>query len=69
MKINKLIKDQAGITNNIQKMYLAIIQTTLEKHGIEKARDIIKDEIRKQMPTYVKDALQLGVSWLSEGEK
>jgi len=69
MNINTLIKQQAGITNNIQKMYLSIVQNAIEKHGVEKARDIIKDEIRKQIPQYVRDALSLGVGWVNDGEK
>ncbi len=69
MKINTLIKKQASITNDMQKMYLTIVQNALEKYGVENARDVIKEELRKQIPQYVRDALSLGVGWVNEGEK
>ena len=69
MKINQLIKKQAAVTNSVEKMYLLIVQRSIEKHGIEKARDVIMDEIRKQMPKYVRDLLVIGTNWVNEGEK
>ena len=69
MDINSLIKKQASVTNDIQKMYLSIVSNAIKKYGIEKSRDIIMDELRKQIPQYIRDALSLGVGWINKGEK
>ena len=66
-KIEKLISKQEMLTEKFQKDYLKIVKTSIQKYGITKSRAVIKKELGKVVPFYVRAGLILGQGWITNG--
>lgn len=66
-KIETLVKKQAMLTSAFQNIYLRLVKSMIQKHGVEGSRNKIKEEMRKVIPKYIKAGLKLGVQWNRNG--
>ena len=67
-KIETVVKKEVNITAALEKEFLRIVKSNIQKDGIANSREAILTEIREKAPKYLREALKLGVDWVAETE-